>query len=119
MITLFEPPRAFETVKTYGRDPRAGQFSGLGDIWDTISNWSPARVLPALAEGAGGLVDTLTGAKASREAQQRALELAKAQYAAQSAATESRTAAFAAVAPWVGLAVVGVGLVIAVAVFKK
>ena len=117
MITLFTPPRAFETTKTYGRNPAAGQFAGLGD--SATEKNVVSSILDSITGGAAHLIGEVTGANAAKRAQQSAIDLATAQAQAQVATSQARSETFKALAPWVGLAVVGVGLVVAVAVLKK
>ncbi len=119
-IKLFTPALAFEADKpfAYGRaqNGAAGQFGGLGD-WFSDLVAAPGNLIKTVVGGAVDVLDTATGAKANREAQLRAIELARAQSEAQTAQSQARSASFAAAAPWIGLGLAAVA--IAVVLVKK
>jgi hypothetical protein len=128
-ITLFKPPTTLEAVKPYayggGTRRSSGAFGGLGATSNFVSQTldsyftGAAGLLNSVATSATGLIDTVTGAKASRDAQANAIELAKLQAQAVAQANTERTKLYSEVGPYVAIGGVVVAGLLVLALMKK
>lgn len=109
-ITLFTPPRMSEERKVYwnpGGYSQSARASGLGGLGDGFSDF-----FKQLHSGFMDVVDTVTGQRSQREAQQNAIALATLRAQQAEAEARSRSEGWGAAAPW--LAIGGAVAIVAV-----
>jgi hypothetical protein len=121
MIVLFQKPVAFETMKPYSYGGASGgpaSAYGLGRLGrrsgplGTLGDWA-SDLVGAVSQSVIAAVDTISGQKATREAQQRALQLAQIQAQEKIAQAQASSLTVQKAAPYVAIGLIGlVGLVV-------